>query len=125
MENIDAFIECYLENNKGGKLPLIGKETLLHLAARLEARPDSITKIITAGANVNAFTATNKHTPLHSAALTGNYATISALVNHGADVSVKNSMGSTPFEIFKYNCPKKNLSDTEIQRIFELLEVEQ
>jgi hypothetical protein len=121
LENIDDFVDCYLAKHKNNDLPLIGQENLLHLAARLQASQVSINKIVEAGVDVNGFTTMPKHTPLHSAALTGNLETISAIIENGGDVSTTNSMGNTPYEVFKYNCPKTNMSDSDIQKILNLL----
>jgi ankyrin repeat protein len=52
------------------------------------------------GAEVNPLTNTGK-TPLHMGAEAGNLAVVKLLVSKGADISLKDAKGMTPFDLAK------------------------
>jgi ankyrin repeat protein len=54
--------------------------------------------LINNGANINARNRSGM-TPLHAAALMGQYKAVELLVNKGADVNAKNNEGITPLQI--------------------------
>lgn len=72
-----------------------GNYTALHHAAML-GKPDSISALVEAGADVNATNPDNGCTALHWAARNGHSKAMVALLRHGSNVNVQDDEGRTP-----------------------------
>jgi ankyrin repeat protein len=74
--------------------------------------------------NVNDAVDTSKieNRPLHSAVIVGDSESVQYLLQHGADVSLKNKIGKTPLDLAKESLGKSGLRDMPI--IIDLLENE-
>lgn len=70
--------------------------TILHLAVFRNENPEVIRLLIRWGADVNAKSGFDLRTPLHAAASSNNGAITSLLLEHGANIHVKDRYGETP-----------------------------
>jgi len=78
-----------------------GGFTALHSAVATDAAPrdlEIVRMLLDAGADPNARSASGG-TPLHTAAFTGDRASLDLLLGHGADAAVRNAQGKTATEI--------------------------
>ncbi|WP_370053685.1 hypothetical protein [Neptunomonas sp.] len=74
--------------------------------------------------NVNDAIDTSKieNRPLHSSVLVGDLASVQYLLQHDADVSLKNKVGQTPLDLAEENINKPSLND--MSKIISLFEEE-
>ena len=71
------------------------------LIAAWRGTPETIDRLVAAGANVNEANApaAGASSPLHAAALNGKAENVAALLRHKADVSAKDAKGQTPLDL--------------------------
>ncbi len=96
-----------LEHGANPNLPNKVGSTPLHDAAlsgnHSEGTKDLIEVLLKHGANINAVDSDTTSTPLHYAASFDRLEAVKTLVRHGADISLKNSMGFTAFQLAARN----------------------
>ena len=63
-----------------------------------------ITKLLTAGADINSRHTDLQATPLYAATKNNQISTVELLVQKGADVEIPNTSGETPFYLTTLNC---------------------
>lgn len=95
-------IECLLEN--GADINMCGSSfTPLHHA--VTSSYPIVKYLVEKKANVN-LTDVLRRTPLHEAVIVGDLSIITYLTNHGANWSIKDYFGSTPFDLITMSSEK-------------------
>gem|GEM_PF-844634 len=107
--------------SQGGDMHGVDSErnTPLHYAARF--RQEWLEKLIAAGLDVNAV---NIHgeTPLHLAAADDNVEQVRILLEHGADVNIRDKTGNTPLITLSRNCSSNRGIEQELTIVRMLLD---
>ncbi|XP_067850223.1 palmitoyltransferase ZDHHC13-like [Heptranchias perlo] len=81
----------------------VNGQTPLMLATCKIIGPEPTRFLIKLNASVNAVDKVHRNTPLHWAAMSGNVAALTVLLDAGANVEVKNAMGETPLGLAQQN----------------------
>lgn len=91
-------VELLLDN--GANTEVTDKYNITPLMLASKYRKYSITKLLlTRGAKVNGHAANGGNTSLHIACVGGCIKCVEELLAHGADTTIKNSMGYTPLDV--------------------------
>ncbi len=95
-----------------------GSHTPLYAVANECRSPEGasvVAILVEAGANVNVNDGVKRCTPLHMAARRGNVEIAGALLDHGADIEARDSVGDTPLRR-SVNCNKTNVASFLLSR---------